>query len=224
MAVIEGTSGTLVDVGAASAKGLHITAKPQDAGTLGHYAVAVQTGAIGAGMAANGELLQLRWTDGTRVCVITEITCNGVIASTAFAAGAIAMQASICRSWTVDGSGGTTLTTSGDNQNMRSAFGASLMGSARVASTGALTTGTKTIDAHAIGLITTHSSGGVGSATPIIGSIFLPTTTLYKCDIASGEYPITLAQNEGVVIRATVPATGVWTAGFTVKWMELAAF
>jgi len=32
------------------------------------------------------------------------------------------------------------------------------------------------------------------------------------------------AQNEGFVIRATVPATGVWNIGFTVKWAELAAF
>jgi hypothetical protein len=73
-------------------------------------------------------------------------------------------------------------------------------------------------------MITSHSSGGVASATPIIGSIYLPTPQLYKCDLASGEHPITLIQNEGLIIRATVPATGVWVAGFTIKWMELSIF
>jgi hypothetical protein len=103
-------------------------------------------------------------------------------------------------------------------------MGASLMGSARVSTTAALTAGTKTIDSQPIGMITSHSSGGVGSATPIIGSIYLPTPQLYKCDLASGEHPITLVQNEGLIIRSTVPATGVWVAGFTIKWMELSVF
>lgn len=225
MAILEGgTSGTIAGVGSQAAQGLHIIAKPQDAGTLGHYAVSVQTGSMAAGLAASSEIFQLRWTDATRVCVITEVSCNGLYATTAFAAGAISFNLSICRSWTVDGSGGTLLTLSGDNQNLRAAFGASLIGAMRIAQTAALTAGTKTNDAHATGLITSHSSGGTGSATPIIGNQHLPTTTLFRCDMAGGEYPIALVQNEGITIRATVPATGVWTAGFTIKWMELAAF
>jgi hypothetical protein len=74
------------------------------------------------------------------------------------------------------------------------------------------------------GAITGTLSAGTGGATPIIGSIYLPTYDLFECDVTDGEHPIILAQNEGIVIRATVPATGVWTAGFTIKWCELAAF
>lgn len=224
MAVFQGINGVGVKAGESAASGLHVIAKPQDHGTLGHYAISVLTGSIGAGMSANGELVQLRWTDATRICVITEVSCNGMYASTAFAAGAITIGAIVARSWSLDGSGGNTLTLTGDNNQLRSSMGASLMGGARSASTGALTAGTKTLDSQTFGLITTHSSGGVGSATPIIGSIYLPTTTLYKCNLASGEHPLVLVQNEGLVIRATVPATGVWTAGFTIKWMELTAF
>lgn len=33
-----------------------------------------------------------------------------------------------------------------------------------------------------------------------------------------------VAQNEGFIIRATVPATGTWTASFDVTWMELASY
>jgi hypothetical protein len=226
MAIIQSgaSDSVIVNIGEAAAKGLHNIAKPQDYGTLGHYAVSVQTGSIGAGSAANSELLQLRWTDSTRVCVITEIVCNGMVAFTAFAAGSITLNATICRSWSGDGSGGTPITLTGDTNQLRASMGASLMGSARVSTTAALTAGTKTIDSQPIGMITSHSSGGVASATPIIGSIYLPTPQLYKCDIASGEHPITLVQNEGLIIRSTVPATGVWVAGFTIKWMELSAF
>lgn len=226
MAVLEGgISGAIAGVAAESAEGLHIIAKPQDAGTLGHYAASVQTGTIAAGAGANSEIFQFRWTDSTRLCVITEIACDGMLAFTAFAAGSILLSTSICRVWTVDGSGGNLVTLTADNQNLRASFGGSLAASSvRTASTGALTAGTKTIDSQPVGQILSHSSGGVGSATPIIGSIYLPKLNLFKADIGSGEHPIVLVQNEGVVIRATVPATGTWTAGFTIKWMELSAF
>lgn len=225
MAVIEGgTSAALTEVGEASASGIHVISKPQAFGTLGHYQVSVQTGAIAAGMAANGELFQLRWTDSTRLCVIHKISCNGLFATTAFTAGALTLRATIARSWSVSGSLGTALTLTGDQASLRTSMGTSLVGDARVSTTAALGAGTKTLDTQDVGLITTHTSGGTGSATPIIGSIYLPVYDLFECDIADGEHPIVLSQNEGIVIRATVPATGVWTAGFTIKWSELSAF
>lgn len=225
MAIIEGaTSGELVEVGQANAKPMHVVSKPQPSGSLGHYQLAVQTGAIGAGMAANGEIFQFRWTDSTRLCIINKISINGMFASTAFTAGGITLATAICRNWSADGTGGTALTLTGDNNQLRSSMGASLLGTARIATTAALGAGTKTIDAQNIGMITTHSSGGTGSATPIIGSIHLPVMGLFECDIADGEHPIVLAANEGIIIRATVPATGVWTAGISIKWAELTAF
>jgi hypothetical protein len=36
--------------------------------------------------------------------------------------------------------------------------------------------------------------------------------------------PMVLAQNEGVVIRATVPATGTWGHGVTMAWSEVATY
>jgi hypothetical protein len=33
-----------------------------------------------------------------------------------------------------------------------------------------------------------------------------------------------LAQNEGFVVRATVPATGTWQFGVTVVWTEVASY
>lgn len=225
MAVIEGgVTGFLAEVGAGAAIGMHTINKPHDHGSLGHYSVALQTGAIAAGAAANAEIFQLRWGDATRLCLVTEITFNGMRATTAFAVGTIDIKATIARSFTASGSGGTATTLTGDLQQLRTNMGASLVTDMRVSTTAALGAGTKTLDTQDIGIITTHSSGGPGSATPIIGSIYIPTTYLFKSDIASGEHPIVLAQNEGVVVRCTVPATGVWNAGVTVKWIEVTAF
>jgi hypothetical protein len=193
--------------------------------TKGHYSVAVDTGAVAAGMASNGQLLQFRWTDTTHLAVITEISVTGMRATTAFAVGAIDLKATVARAYTVDGSGGTALEFGGDsnidNAALRTNMGDSLVGDLRVATTAALTAGTASLEANDIGHITTHSSGGWSAATPIIGSIYLPTTTLFKADFNDGSYPLVLAQDEGFVVRAVVPATGVWNLGMLVKWTEV---
>jgi hypothetical protein len=226
MAVLEGgTSASLADVGAASAKGLHSIAKPQDYGSLGSYKFAGVTGAIAAGMAANGEIFQLRWSDATRFAIIHKIKITGLRATTAFAAGAIDLKATMARSWSANGSGGTALTLTDPQLQLRTSMGATLLGDARIATTAALGAGTKTLDTHDVGFIAAHSSAGDGAAAPIIGSIKVPNNgELFMADVASGEHPIVLAQNEGVVIRATVPATGVWNASVEIVWSEVTAF
>ena len=189
--------------------------------TLGQYGVSVATGDVGAGMAANGELLQFRWTSTTKLAAIQEISVTGMRAGTAFAVGNIDLKATVARAWTAVGSGGTALTLTGDEATLRTNMGTSLVGDMRIATTAALTAGTKTLDTQDLGRITTHSSAGWNAATPIIGSIYLPTTVLFKADNAADESPLILNTEEGFVVRATVPATGVWNLGVTVKWMEV---
>ena len=190
-----------------------------------YYSVAVQTGAIAAGASANSEIFQFRWDNANYMAAITEVSLTGVIATTAFAAGAITFKMTISRAFTVDGSGGTALVFGGDsnvdNAALRTTFADSRSDDFRIATTAALTAGTQALEANDIGQITTHSSGGTEAATPIIGSIYLPTTTLFKADQTTGHYPLVLAADEGFVVRATVPATGVWIAGLLVRWAEV---
>jgi len=223
--IIQGAGGVAVGAGPAEASaGLHITARPLAGTTLGAYRVAPLSGAIAAGLGANSELLQFRWTDATRFAVIHKLYVTGIRATTAFAVGGIDITATIARSFSAAGTGGGTLTLSGDNQAMRTIMGTSLVTEIRVATTAALGAGTKTLDANEIGRITTHSSAGPGGATPIVGSIYLPNYDLLDSRVASGEYPVTLAASEGLIVRATVPATGVWNIGFELVWSEVAAY
>lgn len=233
MAVLEGgTSAALADVGAAAASPLHVNTKPTPYGALGHYSVAVSTGTIAAGMGANGEIFHARWTDATKLAVIYEVQMllfRNI--TTAFAAGVYNFSLDIKRAWTVDGSGGTALTLTGDNNQLRTSMGASLFGAVRIATTAALTAGTSTVDAQSIGA----TYGSVGT-TPTVGAVYIPgpgiTGTggqggpgvyLFSRDPGS-EHPIVLAQNEGIAIRGNVPATGTWVAAVSMKWAEVTAY
>ena len=235
---VQGASGSVVEAGAFAAEGLHTIAKPHDYGALGHYAAVLTTGTVAAGMAADGELVQMRWVDATRFCLIHEIqVLEFRNITTAFAAGPYNFQAVRATAWSADGGGGAAVSVTDPQLQLRAAaMGASLFSTGfRLATTGALTAGTKTLDTRPFGAC----FGNVGS-TPAIAEYFIPkgggTTgtggggvTLWKADIASGEHPIVLTSNggstsEGIVIRGTVPATGTWIASFLVKWAEVTAF
>lgn len=215
-------------IGAGASMGLHTVAKPQPhtllASTLGHYRLAGVTGAIAAGAAADAQVFSFRWTDTTRYAVITSIKITGMRATTAFVAGNIIIEALMARSFSAAASGGTAMTLTTNNGKMRSDMGTTLLANAMIATTGALTAGTQTLDAQPFGQIVTNA-GSPSAATPVIGSIYLPGDGfIFKADVANGEHPIVLTANEGFVVRATVPATGVWNLGVQVAWAEVHSF
>jgi hypothetical protein len=222
---LQGFGGVAAEVDGSLFRALRATVRPIDYSSFGHYKASVVTGSMAAGLASGSEILQFRWTDATRLAVITKIHIDGWYASTAFVAGAALFQAFVARSWSADGSGGTALTMTGNNQKLRTSMGSSLVGSIRAATTAALGAGTKTLDTQSFGQCNTHTSAGEGAATPIIGNLHLPPIDdLYNPDIADGEHPLVLAANEGFAVKATVPGTGVWVMGLTVRWAEVTAY
>ena len=214
---IQGNGGTVAEVDGTNYRAMRSTLRPIDYGALGSYRMSGLSGTMAAGLAANSEVFQFRWTDATRLCVITSVLWDGLSGSaTAFAAGFAKVDMLVARSWSADGSGGTTLTPTGNNQKMRSSMGTTLVGSARVSSTAALTAGTKTLDSLAMG----QYSAAIGTAT---STQWMPQFDLFHVD-PGGETPLILAANEGFVVRATVPATGTWQFGVTVTWTEVTAY
>lgn len=235
---LQSPGGNIPGVGAEAQEGLHTINKPQDYGSLGHYAMVLTTGTMAAGMAANGELIQMRWIDSTRLCLIYEVrVLEFRNITTAFAAGVFNFQAILARNWSADGTGGANPSVADPQGQLRTSMGASLFSTGfRLATTAALGAGTKTLDTVPVGAC----YGNVGS-TPAIAQYYIPAVTtpviggsgngvtLFKCDTASGEHPIVLASNggstsDGLVVRATVPGTGTWIASFLVKWAEVTAF
>jgi len=215
---LQGNSGTVADVDGTNYRALRATLRPLDYGALGSYRLSLLSGTMAAGLAANSEVFQFRWSDASRFCVVTSVLWDGLSGSaTAFAAGFGKVDMLVARSWTADGSGGSAATISGNNQKMRTGpMGASLLGAARISSTAALTAGTKSLDTQAIA----QYSAAIGTAT---STQWMPQFDLFHAD-PGGESPLILAQNEGFVVRATVPATGTWQFGVTVCWTELTAY
>lgn len=214
---VQGNGGTVAEVDGTNYRALRATLRPLDHGSLGTYRLSMLSGTMAAGLAANSEIFQFRWSDATRLCVITSIIWDGLSGTaTAFAAGVGKVDVLVARSWTADGSGGTPATITGNNQKMRTSMGSTLLGAARISSTTNLTVGTKTLDAQAIA----QYSAAFGTAT---STQWIPMVDLFHAD-AGTESPLILAQNEGFVVRAAVPATGTWQFGVTVAWTELTAF
>lgn len=224
MAVIEGgTSAALAEVGAAAAKGFHTISKPTDAGALGHYHVSVVTGTLAAALAANAQLYQFKWTDATRLVVITSIEVK-FETLTRFTAGTITdfgLDALIARPFAAGG-GGTTLTLTGNNNKMRTSFGSSLA-TINVSTTAALTAAT--------GMDLQPFAQSFGAGAQLVPSATLPVEPIppgfvFNPDLGHGEHPLVLVQNEGIVIRnRTVwPAGGTGVYMFSMKWTEVTAF
>jgi hypothetical protein len=214
---IQGSSGTVAEVSGTGFRSLKVQQMPLDAGALGIYRKSLISGTMAAGLAAGSEIFQFRWTDATRLCAIRRVSLDGLAGSaTAFTAGFGKVDMVPARAFTVDGTGGTSGTLTGNNAKLRTSMGTSLAAAIRIASTAALTAGTKTLDTDPIAQYT-FTVGVVVSAQ------YATQTVLLGEDVGP-EHPLILATNEGFVLRATLPATGTWQFGVTVSWAELTAY
>jgi hypothetical protein len=228
MAVIEGgVSGALAGVGAESGAALHVQAKPSTHGSLGHYRVAAVTGTIAAALAAAGQLFYLRWTDATRLCVITYFRAQFQTLTLFTAAQQVDFGFDLHKATAVSaGAGGTDLGASVKTK-MRTSMGASLLDTAglmRISTTAALTALT-TLDA----LPSAQSLGDVQRMNPTAATEeqrVNDPTLIFNPDVASGNHPLVLAQNEGLVLRnRTVwPAAGTGILAVEIAWSEVTAY
>ncbi len=219
---IQGANGTVMQVGVEH-QAARIENRPIDASGLGHYHWAGFTGILPAALGANSEIFQFRWADATRFAVIRKVKISACVSTTFFAAG-VPVQIDMIRStgWTVAGTGGTGITPAALLKK-RTSMGSTLLaaGDMRIATTAALGAGTKTLD--------TYPMAAIAAPGPITaslnGQIIPPGTILWQSEIGDGEYPVVLAQNEGVSIRSVaVPATGTWTLSVDMQWAEVTAY
>lgn len=231
MAVIEGgASAALADVDSGT-KALKVRAHPMD--VLGSYQIESISGTMAAGLAAASPIFACRWADATKLMLLRRLALDARALS-AFTAGAYLFDFIVARSWTGNYTGGTSILPTGNSQKRRTSFGTTLITDLRISSTATLTAGgTPTLDGSAMMNVRGHipgtatgypivSQGGIvpGAATSAYSTI---PFELFRPDW-SGEWPLVLAQNEGFLIRATVPATGTWDFSVTMEWSEVTAF
>tara|TARA_R110000868_G_scaffold340880_1_gene601727 strand:+ start:7011 stop:7682 length:672 start_codon:yes stop_codon:yes gene_type:complete len=216
------SAGGLVIAGGQEASSpLQVTLMPSGGNA---YRFSSFTGTIAAALAANSEVLQFRFVSGTQTYAIVEkVVLDGMgLVAVATAAGPVGFQMVVARAWTVAGSGGTRIAMTGDNLQMETAEPNSQVNDLGIATTGALTAGTKTLDANAVGQVI----GGVGTAaiTNYGAGTLMPTQPFM--DASDGNSPLVLANQEGFIIKTTHtgPAAFTYTVGFTVVWREVTSF
>ena len=122
----------------------------------GWYSIGAVSGAVAGSVAANGQLFSMLWEDSTYSALVSRITVAAKCEAFSSGLGAD-FQAIIGRNATVAPSGGTAIVPGNatDCQALSSQdYSASLFnseGDLRIASTGALTAGTLTLDTTGIG-------------------------------------------------------------------------
>ncbi len=186
------------------------------ADVLGSYAAAAVSGTIAAGQAANAPVFALQFpTAVSGFALIHRISAALMSLGVGFAAGVGQLSVVAARAFTAQDTGGTTLTLTTNNCKRRTGFNTTQM-AMMIANTAALTPGTRTLDATAM----KNLQFAIGAAT---NTLYLPTTDLFYPDQSSA-WPDVLAPAEGLIVQATVPATGTWQLQVNVEWSEVAAF
>lgn len=226
MAVIEGgVSGSLTGVGAEAASALHTIRFPVAHGAGGFYRVGATSGTMAVSLGANSEIFQFRYvTAASRIALVYKVSISAGANVAATGAALLAFRLTAARGWTAAGSGGTRLTLTGDNVNLRTSHAASEVNDAGISTTAALTAGTKTLDTTDLGSI---SFGiGTGAITTALPLSFMPQTALFDAD-GEGQHPFVCANQEGFVIRTganAFPAGMTWSFSVNVLWAEVPAF
>ena len=191
------------------------------------FSVSVTTGTVAAGAGALSEIFQFRWTSTTARAVIHLVELEQFASlGTGFTAGSFLFNLTTARAWTAAGTGGTTVTITGNNMKHRTSTATTGVQEIRVATTAALGAGTKTLDAA-------PKRSVFGKVNNVASTQFIPATglvgggrgaVLFAASEADAGVPLILnpgaSSGEGVVVRATVPATGTWEASVRITWSE----
>ncbi len=203
----------------------HVTSGPLPIGTGGAYRLSMVSGTMAAALGANSEIFQFRYTTAVgRVCLVHGISISAGANVAATAAAITSLRATIARAWTVAGSGGTRATMINSNQKLRTAHATSEVADIGCATTGALTVGTKTLDAQDIGSVALGL--GTGAITTAVNLNLCQKTNLLGDFAGSQAFPLVLANQEGFVIRTGIvfPATMTWNFSVDVAWSEVQSF
>ena len=216
---LTGNGGTDVEVDP-NTRALRTTIKPIDVGSLGSYRLAVFSG-LTATLAAGATVFSMRWTDATRLMILKYLRVRYAVVTGFTAAQELAFGAFMARSFSSSDSVGTAVVTSSNNAKKRTSMGPTLfaVNDVRVASASAVTAGTRTLDNNPI-LVGMGKT--LAAAATVQDASFESILDLTN----SQDYPIILAQNEGLVVQNTIlmGAGGTVRIGIECAWDEVASF
>jgi hypothetical protein len=210
---ISGTLATNIVEADATLKAMRVSPRPPEA--LNFYSAGAKTGLL-SGLAANAPIFSFR-NIGTNLVLLRRVGI-GFVTTTAFTTAQIVdFGLQIARAFTASDSAGSAIALTGSNMKHRTAQATFSSGDLRVATTTALTAGTRTLDANPV--------SSIGAWSGAVGAGLQPApANLFQHD--AEDYPIVLANNEGFVIQnlTAMGAAGVVQAYVNVEFAEANAF
>jgi hypothetical protein len=187
---------------------------PIDYNTGGMFQHCAKSGIMAAGLAANSPIYAFYWP-ASLIGLVRRVRLNAWTLGTAFAAGLATFDLFAARIFTAPYGGGAAADLSGDHASLRTSMSTSLA-NIMVATTAALTPGTRTLDPDPIDSRTVNA--------PVVVNTTFTAGALTLFEKLQDEHPLMHVTNEGFVIRATVPATGLWSFAVTTEWDEVTNF
>ena len=139
---VQGSGGVVAQV-ETNTQAVRVVARPNDVGALGAYSLGAVSGVMAAGIAANSPIFSFRY-GGSNLVLLKRVLISAANAGTAFAAGVGVFNLVAARSFTASDSGGTSVLPT--INKLRTSQGTTAVADIRIASTAALTAGTRTLD------------------------------------------------------------------------------
>lgn len=207
-----GASGVDADVDT-TFKALRVSVRPAE--VSGWFSIGAQSGNLTTAAAA-GAIFSLRQIAAT--LLIVRRVGIGFLLTTAFTtAQRVDYGLIVARAFTASDTGGTAIAMTGSNGKMRTSLAVPTSVDVRIATTAALTAGTKSLDANHLA----QQAAWAGA----VGTVLAPSqNNLLSHD--TGDYPLVLAQNEGFNIQniTLMGAAGVGIAYVNTEFAEASAY
>lgn len=203
--------------GAARITARHLDYLPTSGGQAGGFFRSNLITGQTTGLSANNPIASIRWTNTSAYFLLLGIRACANIQTAFGTAQLVDLEAIKATAFTAADSGGTATIPSGVNQRMRTSGGsmnASLVNDMRVATTGTLTAGTRTLDSVGFAVAQFGNSNTLGNAAESdMGYTLRPGI----------DHPLVLGANEGIIFRVPTAqgATGKVVYYISVSWAEV---
>lgn len=190
---------------------------------VGSYVLDSVSGTMAAGLAAAAPVYSCRWGDTSgKLMVLRQLALEMNSLGTGFTAGLGLFEAIRATGFTASDSGGTAITPAAGAAKRRTSHANSVLTDLRQSSTAALAAGTRTLDAQPFA--TLRAQIDVTASKVFVPGVAGNAHALFFDALQVKDLPPVFAQDEGFIIRATVPATGTWEFRVLMEWQEVNSF
>jgi len=183
-------------------------------GIFNSFRIAPSTTTMAAGLAAASPIFSAMWSSDTKWARLRSLAIQMMSLGTGFAAGSGLFEVHRVTGYTLADTGGVAVSLASPIAKINPAWVPSDWTDMRISTTAALTPGTR--DA----LPTWPFASVLFGVTTAVNTVHLATTKIW--DVADA--PMVIGPGKGLVILATVPATGTWKATITPCWEEMEPF